>query len=87
MAKEGGATTGTGITDPATPPKPETQEERRFKFEEEQRKKYVEALSAKTEKLRLKEEKRLAKVLADSSKVKKPRKPRAKKPKKGDSDK
>lgn len=94
LAKEGGATTGTGITDPATPPKPETQEERRFKFEEEQRKKYVEALSAKTEKLRLKEEKRLAKVLADSSKaltdiskVKKPRKPRAKKPKKGDSDK
>ena len=88
------ATTGTGITDPATPPKPETQEERRFKFEEEQRKKYTEALSAKTEKLRVKEEKRLAKVLADSSKaltdiskVKKPRKPRAKKPKKGDSDK
>jgi hypothetical protein len=88
------ATTGTGITDPATPPKPETQEERRFKFEEEQRKKYTEALSAKTEKLRVKEEKRLAKVLADSSKaltdiskVKKPRKPRAKKPKKEDSEK
>ena len=92
------ATTGTGVATHTMPDgtvmagathpsKPETQEERRFKFEEEQRKKYTEALSAKTEKLRLKEEKRLAKVLADSSKVKKPRKPRAKKPKKGDSDK
>jgi len=92
------ATTGTGVATHTMPDgtvmagathpsKPETQEERRFKFEEEQRKKYTEALSAKTEKLRVKEEKRLAKVLADSSKVKKPRKPRAKKPKKGDSDK
>ena len=52
----------------ATHPKEETQEEKRFKFEEEQRKAYVEKLSAKTEKLREKEEKRLAKVSAKKSK-------------------
>jgi len=51
----------------ATHPKEETQEERRFKFEEEQRKKHIEKLSANTEKLREKEEKRLAKVSAKVS--------------------
>jgi hypothetical protein len=49
-------------------PKEETQEERRFKFEEEQRKKHVEKLTADTEKLREKEEKRLSKVSAKKSK-------------------
>ena len=69
-----------------TPPadlKKETQEERRFKIEEQQRKKHADKLFAKTEKLREKEEKRLAKLLVDSAKpAKKPRKPRAKKEKK-----
>jgi len=60
--------------------KKETQEERRFKIEEQQRKKHADKLIANTEKLRVKEEKRLAKVLMDSAKpAKKPRKPRAKK--------
>ena len=60
--------------------KKETQEERRFKMEEQQRKKHADKLFARTEKLRIKEEKRLAKVLVDSAKpAKKPRKPRAKK--------
>jgi hypothetical protein len=50
------------------PKKEETQEERRFKFEEEQRQKHVENLTANTEKLREKEEKRLAKVSAKAVK-------------------
>lgn len=59
---------GTIMVGATHPSKPETQEERRFKFEEEQRKKHIEKLTADTEKLREKEEKRLAKVSAKKSK-------------------